>query len=71
MTAKRYHKLAMSEMGKIMKGNKKAGQVLKACRKATPKWDMLPEKSYQAAWEHVRPVFVNMPYNTEATVPLK
>lgn len=71
MTAKRYHKLFLAEMSKLMAGNPKAGMVLKSCRTATPKWDTVPGRSYQGAWNKLRPMFVSMPYNTEADVPRK
>lgn len=71
MTAKRYRKLAMAEMSKLMRGHEKAGYCLKTCRTATPIWDKVPGRSYQGAWNMVRPAFVNMPYNTESTVPVK
>lgn len=72
MTSKRFHKLFCAELAKLMKGNPSAGAVLKYARNCTPIWENVPGgKSYQAAWNMVRPMFVDMPYNTEATVPLK
>ena len=71
MKAKRYRKLALAEMSKLMKGKPKAGQVLKNCKTATPHWEKIPGNSYQGAWDMIRPMFVNMPYNTEDTVPRK
>jgi hypothetical protein len=70
MTKKRFHKLFCAEMAKLMKGNDKAGQVLKHTRTCTPVWDKIPGgPSYQAAWTMVRQSFVDMPYNQGITVP--
>lgn len=71
MTAKRYRKLAMAEMSKLMMGHEKAGYYLKTCRTATPIWDKVPGRSYQGAWDMVLPTFANMPYNAERVVPVK
>lgn len=68
MTSKRFHKLYYSEMAKLMRGNKKAGQVLKAVRKCRPLFNA-ERPGYQDMWEMLRPMFVQLPYNRGVKIP--
>lgn len=69
MTAKRYHKLFRAEMSKLMKGNENANAVIRNAASCTPIWDKVPGRSYQGAWDMVRKVFADMPYNRDTPVP--
>lgn len=72
MTKKRFHKLFYSEISKLMKGNPKAGQVMKNALTCTPVWEKIPEgPNYQAAWDMVRKAFVDLDYNKGKLVPEK